>query len=91
MYPTGSSIYTTFAFRLGGTADETLERWRRCKDAACAAIVANGGTISHQHGVGLDHREHLPAEKGELGMNLLRSMAESVDPDRRMNPGKLLA
>jgi alkyldihydroxyacetonephosphate synthase len=91
VYPTGSSIYTTFAFRLAATADETMERWTRCKDAACEAIVANGGTISHQHGVGLDHREYLPGEKGELGMDALRSVATSLDPEQRMNPGKLLS
>ena len=91
VYPTGSSIYTTYAFRLGATAAETMERWSRCKTAASEAIVAIGGTISHQHGVGLDHRDYLPAEKGELGMATLRSLAESVDPDGRMNPGKLIA
>jgi alkyldihydroxyacetonephosphate synthase len=91
VYPTGSSIYTTYAFRLGATADETMERWSRCKTAASEAIVAIGGTISHQHGVGLDHRDYLPAEKGELGMAALRSLAGSLDPDGRMNPGKLLA
>jgi alkyldihydroxyacetonephosphate synthase len=91
VYPTGSSVYTTFAFRLGATADETMERWTRCKDAACEAVVANGGTISHQHGVGLDHCKYLPGEKGELGMDALRSVANSLDPEQRMNPGKLLA
>jgi alkyldihydroxyacetonephosphate synthase len=91
VYPTGSSIYTTFAFRLGANADETMERWARCKDAACEAIVANGGTISHQHGVGLDHCRYLAAEKGELGMDALRSVARCLDPDGRMNPGKLLS
>ncbi len=91
VYPTGSSIYTTYAFRLGATADETMERWTRCKDAASEAIVANGGTISHQHGVGLDHSAYMPAEKGELGMDALRSVTGSLDPDGRMNPGKLLA
>jgi len=91
VYPTGSSVYTTYAFRLGATADETMERWIRCKDAASEAIVANGGTISHQHGVGLDHSAYLPAEKGELGMDALRSVTGSLDPDGRMNPGKLLA
>jgi alkyldihydroxyacetonephosphate synthase len=90
VYPTGTSVYTTYAFRLGATADDTLHRWQLCKDAASGAIVASGGTISHQHGVGLDHRGYLATEKGELGMEALRSVASSLDPERRMNPGKLL-
>jgi alkyldihydroxyacetonephosphate synthase len=52
--------------------------------------VAAGGTISHQHGVGTDHREFLKAEKGAVGMEILRELIEYVDPDRRFNPGKLV-
>jgi alkyldihydroxyacetonephosphate synthase len=52
--------------------------------------VENGGTISHQHGVGTDHAPYLAAEKGRLGMSSLRALFEHVDPQRIMNPGKLL-
>lgn len=90
VYPTGSSIYTTFVFRLGADAEETLRRWRSCKDAAGRAVVAGGGTISHQHGVGTDHREHLPAEKGHAGVDVLRAVAATLDPQQRMNPASLL-
>ena len=55
VYPSGSSIYTTFLFRLSETPDQTLEAWRRLKQVASQTIVAIGGTISHQHGVGTDH------------------------------------
>jgi hypothetical protein len=51
------------------------------------AIVENGGTISHQHGVGSDHAPYLAAEKGRLGMSSLRALFEHVDPQRIMNPG----
>lgn len=90
VYATGSSIYTTFLFRLADTAEETLSRWQDIKTAASRAIVAAGGTISHQHGVGTDHREFLKAEKGAVGMEILRELIEYVDPDRRFNPGKLV-
>ena len=53
------------------------------------AVVAGGGTISHQHGVGVDHAPYLAAEKGELGMALLRAAARELDPGAMMNPGKL--
>ena len=61
------------------------------KAATSQAIVAHGGTISHQHGVGVDHAPYLEAEKGALGMDLMRAMAREFDPDGIMNPGKLLA
>lgn len=90
MYPQGASIYTTYLFRLADDPDETLARWRNLKAAASAAIIANQGTISHQHGVGIDHASYLPAEKGELGMTLLGDILHSFDPDGMMNPGKLI-
>ena len=90
MYPQGASIYTTTLFRLTGDPDETLARWRQLKAAASAAIIANRGTISHQHGVGADHAPYLPAEKGELGMAVLQDVVRRFDPYGMMNPGKLL-
>jgi alkyldihydroxyacetonephosphate synthase len=90
VYPHGSSVYTTFLFRLAPTAAETLDRWRALKAAASAAIVAHGGTISHQHGVGTDHRPYLAAEKGPLGVAAIRAAAAVLDPDGLLNPGKLL-
>jgi alkyldihydroxyacetonephosphate synthase len=59
------------------------------KHAASQAIQTHGGTISHQHGVGLDHAPYLPAEKGALGMETLRAICQTMDPDGMMNPGKL--
>ncbi|MGD9099400.1 MAG: FAD-linked oxidase C-terminal domain-containing protein, partial [Anaerolineae bacterium] len=52
--------------------------------------VNAGGTISHQHGVGVDHLAYLPAEKGKLGMAVLRAAQQTFDPQGLMNPGKLL-
>jgi alkyldihydroxyacetonephosphate synthase len=53
-------------------------------------IVKHGGTISHQHGVGVDHTPYLAAEKGKLGMELIQTICSSLDPDGIMNPGKLV-
>lgn len=90
LYPYGSSIYTTYLFRLAPDPDETLARWQRMKAAASQAIVALGGTISHQHGVGVDHAPYLEAEKGKLGMEVLRGLCKMLDPEHMMNPGKML-
>jgi FAD/FMN-containing dehydrogenase len=76
--------------RRGIDPGETLRRWRLLKTAASDAIVAASGTISHQHGVGVDHAPYLPAEKGELGMTALRDLCQTFDPGGVMNPGKLI-
>ena len=90
VYPTGSSIYTTFLFRLAEDAEEMMDRWRAIKDSASRTIVRAGGTISHQHGVGLDHLPYLGAEKGRVGIGLLKDAFAHIDPEKRMNPGKLV-
>jgi alkyldihydroxyacetonephosphate synthase len=91
LYPQGASVYTTFVWRLAGDFDTDLARWRALKTAASEAIVAAGGTISHQHGVGLDHAPWLAHEKGALGISAMRALFRTFDPDGCMNPGKLVA
>ena len=90
LYPQGSSIYTTYAFRCSDTYEATLERWRAMKTAASEAIADTGGTISHQHGVGRDHAPWLPREKGEEGMAAIGALLEHFDPHGKLNPGCLL-
>lgn len=90
-YPTGASLYVTYLFRLAATADETLARWQTLKHAASLEIIRHGGSISHQHGVGVDHLPYLAAEKGDLGLIALSALAHTFDPNGIMNPGKLIA
>jgi alkyldihydroxyacetonephosphate synthase len=89
VYPEGSSVYSTFVFRIAPQYETNLERWTRLKRAVSEAIVANGGTITHQHGVGTDHKPYLAAEKGALGIDAMRALFARFDPDGIMNPGKL--
>lgn len=89
VYRQGCSIYSTFVFRAAPSYEENHARWVKLKRAVSEAIVANGGTISHQHGVGIDHAPYLEAEKGPLGMDLIRAMAREFDAQGMMNPGKL--
>ena len=90
LYSQGSSIYTTYVFRCSDSYEKTLARWRVLKEAASNAIVASGGTISHQHGVGRDHAPWLHYEKGELGMAVLDRLVNHFDPQHRLNPGCLI-
>jgi len=89
-YATGSSLYTSYVFRLAADPDETLERWRRLKTTASEVIVRHGATISHQHGVGTDHAPYLAAEKGPLGMRALEALVREFDPGGVMHRGVLL-
>ena len=88
LYPSGCSLYFTWIARQEQGAE--LDQWRAAKDAACRAIVENGGTLTHHHAVGRDHAAWLPAEIGDLGVSVLRAAKERLDPAGIMNPGKLL-
>jgi alkyldihydroxyacetonephosphate synthase len=88
LYRSGASLYFTFLARQ--QTDDPLEQWRAAKKAACDAIVASGGTITHHHAVGRDHAPWMPAEIGGLGIEVLRSAKRTLDPAGIMNPGKLL-
>jgi alkyldihydroxyacetonephosphate synthase len=87
-YRDGASLYFTFAAR--ARRGEEIEQWRAVKTAACEAIVAAGGTITHHHAVGRDHAPYMGAEVGETGLDALRALKERLDPAGIMNPGKLL-
>lgn len=90
VYGQGASVYTTYIFRCAQAYNETLERWKLFKAASSEAVVNNGGTISHQHGVGRDHAPYLIHEKGQLGLSAIGNLCEHFDPTGMMNPGKLL-
>jgi alkyldihydroxyacetonephosphate synthase len=88
LYRSGASLYFTFLARQEPGAE--LRQWRAAKTAACDAIVANGGTITHHHAIGRDHAPWLTAEVGETAIDVLRAAKQRLDPAGIMNPGKLL-
>jgi len=87
-YPDGACLYFTLLYPLA--ADRALSQWAALKHAATEAIVGAGGTLSHHHGVGADHRPWLAGEIGEPGLAVLRGVRGALDPAGLMNPGKLL-
>ncbi|WP_017576141.1 FAD-binding oxidoreductase [Nocardiopsis kunsanensis] len=86
-YPTGASLYFTAATAAGS---DPLSRWDRAKRAVSDAIAEAGGTISHHHAVGTDHRPWMVSEIGPLGAEILRSVKSALDPEGVLNPGKLV-
>jgi alkyldihydroxyacetonephosphate synthase len=89
VYLTGASLTFTVLARAEVGAEEA--QWRAAKDAASAAIVAAGATISHHHGIGRDHAAWAAAELGPLGTSSLAALKAHLDPAGVMNPGKVIA
>lgn len=88
VYPTGASLYFTVV--AGQRGDDPVAQWMKAKQAASEAIVEAGGTITHHHSVGVDHRPYLEAEIGEVGVLMLRAVKAAVDPHGVCNPGTLI-
>ena len=88
VYAAGASLYFTVAC---AQLDDPVAQWRTAKAAVGDAILAAGGSITHHHGVGADHRDPYAEEIGPLGVALLRSVKRTLDPAGILNPGVLLA
>jgi alkyldihydroxyacetonephosphate synthase len=87
VYRSGASLYFTIG---AAQADDPVAQWRAAKRAASDAIVDAGGTITHHHGVGIDHRDQYAREIGPLGVEVLRAVKAALDPAGIMNPGVLI-
>jgi alkyldihydroxyacetonephosphate synthase len=88
VYPDGPSPY--YSVYAPGRAGHELEQWDTIKQAASEAILAFGGTITHHHAVGRDHRPWYLREVPELFSGALRAAKAELDPAGIMNPGVLL-
>ena len=87
-YATGASLYVTV---LADRDDELpIQQWLTAKRAATDALLAAGGTLTHHHAVGVDHRPWLAREVGPLGVDVLRAVKQRLDPHGVCNPGVLL-
>ncbi|MEU1056463.1 FAD-binding oxidoreductase [Streptomyces sp. NPDC005876] len=87
VYENGASLYFTVVCAQG---EDPLAHWTRAKHAANEAILAAGGTITHHHGVGTDHRDWYVRETGDLGIAALRAVKRTLDPAGVLSPGILL-
>ena len=87
VYPTGASLYFTVAC---AQSEDPVAQWFAAKSAASDAILAAGGSITHHHGVGTDHRDWYEQEIGPLGVDVLRAVKATLDPAGIMNPGVLV-
>ena len=87
-YPTGASLYVTVLADLDD--DLPIQQWLTAKRAATDALLGAGGTLTHHHAVGADHRPWMEREIGPLGVEVLRAVKARLDPNGICNPGVLL-
>jgi glycolate oxidase len=69
---------------------DQLERAKRANEELLEAAISLGGSVTGEHGVGLDKAKNLPMQYGEADLNFMYRLRGVFDPDRLMNPDKLL-
>jgi alkyldihydroxyacetonephosphate synthase len=88
VYPDGAAPYFTVLAPARRGAE--LEQWDEVKAAASEAILAAGGTITHHHAVGRDHRRWYDRQRPDPFAEALRAAKAALDPAAILNPGVLI-
>jgi len=88
VYPDGPAPY--YSVLAPGRRGSELEMWEDVKAAASEALLDAGGTITHHHSVGRDHRPWYDRQRPTLFADALRAAKRELDPQAVLNPGVLI-
>ena len=88
VYPDGPAPYYTILApaKRGGE----VEQWDEIKAAVSGAVIDAGGTITHHHAVGRDHRPWYDRQRPDPFADALRAAKRELDPAGALNPGVLV-
>jgi alkyldihydroxyacetonephosphate synthase len=88
VYPDGPApYYTVLAPARRG---EEIAQWDEIKATVSDALIEAGGTITHHHAVGRDHRPWYDRQRPEPFADALRAAKRELDPKGVLNPGVLI-
>ncbi|MCU1596361.1 MAG: FAD-binding oxidoreductase [Glaciihabitans sp.] len=87
-YHDGACLYFTFAFEHN---DQPLAQYDIVKSAIQQSFIDSGATISHHHGVGLEHAPWLEKDISASGVAVMQGLFDATDPLGTFNPGKVIA
>jgi alkyldihydroxyacetonephosphate synthase len=89
VYPDGPAPYFTVV--APARRGSELEQWDEIKAAASEAVISAGGTITHHHAVGRDHRPWYDRQRPEAFAHALRAAKTALDPEWILNPGTVFS
>ena len=88
-YPDGLAPY--FTFGAYATPSTMIDTWKEIKCATNEICVSKGGTVTHHHAVGRDHRPYgYDVQRDDLFSKVLIEAKAALDPKGIMNPGVLI-
>jgi FAD/FMN-containing dehydrogenase len=85
------NIHFNFSAPRGGDAEAFLARWDDVQRAVHDVVRDFGGSISAEHGIGVQKRDQLPRYKSAAELDVMRALKRTLDPNNILNPGKVLA
>jgi alkyldihydroxyacetonephosphate synthase len=88
-YHSGACLYFTFAFR-PSDENQSLQEYDLVKGAIQQGFIDAGGTLSHHHAVGVEHARWLGQDISPVGVAMIRSVLDGLDPGHNFNPGKIV-
>jgi len=88
VYPDGPAPY--FTVLAPAVRGGEVEQWDEIKAAASEAVIEGGGTVTHHHAVGRDHRPWYDRQRPEGFATALRAAKRALDPAGILNPGVLI-
>jgi alkyldihydroxyacetonephosphate synthase len=88
VYPDGPAPYYTVL--APGRRGAEIEQWDAIKSAVSDAVIEAGGTITHHHAVGRDHRPWYDRQRPDAFAEALAGAKRALDPGWNLNPGVLL-
>jgi alkyldihydroxyacetonephosphate synthase len=88
VYPDGPAAYYTIL--APARRGQELEQWAAIKQACSDAVIEHGGTITHHHAVGRDHRPWYDRQRPDPFATALRGAKAAIDPTGALNPGVLI-
>jgi FAD/FMN-containing dehydrogenase len=84
------NIHYNISQPVGADKAEFLAKWRLINDIVHPIVLAAGGSISAEHGIGQLKRDELAHIRSPIEMDLMRRIKQAFDPAGIMNPGKVV-
>ncbi|MBV9419582.1 MAG: hydroxyacid dehydrogenase, partial [Alphaproteobacteria bacterium] len=85
------NIHFNFSAARGGDQEVFLAHWEEVQRVVHDIVHEFGGSISAEHGIGVQKRDQLPLYKSAAELDVMRALKRTLDPNNILNPGKVIA
>jgi FAD/FMN-containing dehydrogenase len=85
------NIHYNISQPVGADKDGFIARWHEMNHIVHGLVLAHGGSISAEHGIGQLKRDELASIRPAIEMDLMRRIKRAFDPAGIMNPGKVVS